>query len=286
MKNLEQTLAEWRASTPKHVSAASIKLSDNFQPRVTNVVPFRSRSRLDAESENHVQRFRARLQSAEAPDLDPVLVAEIDGYLWLVDGHHRLKAYRGVGRRSIPACVRQMDQAEAVILSKLVNCDGAKLPMHADQLRDAAWQYLAVVTERGTRPLPPGNSTRSIATRFAGVSHTTIAAMLRRLPSIKVKDYQAAALDPATRWPRWTHCKSTGVWKDFTALVPLAERQQRSAKKIVAALWRMRDRAEISVFVAAMRMAATQAAADRIDGLPEALSAIADADNFDDDDAL
>jgi hypothetical protein len=85
------------------------------------------------------------LKASHDVQLEPLLVAEIEGRLGVVDGHHRLKAYRRAQRETIPAPVMPMNRQQAVLVSKLLNCADRALEMHPEQRRDVAWQYLVVV---------------------------------------------------------------------------------------------------------------------------------------------
>ena len=154
MEKLDALLAEWRAGEPQQIALGRIKQAEAYQPRNVRLAPFKQRARLESESEAHVADLAAKL--GDGRDLDPQLVASIGGTLYLIDGHHRMKAYRRAGRRSVPVRIRDSTEAEALAASKAANCDGVKLPMHAEQLREAAWQYLAMLTQQGRRELPDG----------------------------------------------------------------------------------------------------------------------------------
>jgi ParB-like chromosome segregation protein Spo0J len=166
-----------------------------------------------------------------------VLVADVGGGLFVVDGHHRLKAYRRAQRETIPARVYPMDRHRAVVVSKLVNCGERALEMHPEQCRDAAWQYLAAVTRRGAMKLPPGDSCRTLAGRF-GIGKDTVSNMLRKLPKVNPTDY-AGALDPGTGWPRWrTVREGPAGWKQDLEEMDVEQvtqhRAEAMAKKIGA----------------------------------------------------
>src|SRR3546814_11093632 len=116
--------------------------------------------------------------------------------LFVGDGHHRLKAYRRAQRETIPARVYPMDRRMAVLVSKLVNCDERALEMHAEQRRDAAWQYLAAVTRQGKAGMPEGDSCRTVAGRF-GISAPTVPRMVRKLPPTAPQNFNPETHDPA-----------------------------------------------------------------------------------------
>ncbi len=212
MEKIKQTLADWRRLPAALVPIAQIECDPGLQPRSMDAVPVKHRHRLDELSTTHVERLRAKLLTTDM-EAEAVLIADCQGRLLMVDGHHRLDAYRKAGRGEIPARVRNMDWAHAVMVSKLVNCDHTKLPLHSEQARDAAWQFLAVVTRRGTRGLPRGLSLRTIAAEF-GASKSTVARMLERLSTVKPEEYGPEACDPGTEWPRWRYVRGN-AWRDI-----------------------------------------------------------------------
>jgi len=209
MKELIETLVQWRSLPPTRVSLGRIKVEPQYQPRNNFVIPYADREKAENASEAHIARLT---DLAEDADLDPLLLADVDGRLVLVDGHHRLKAYRRAGKRDAPACVLKTTGESALMVSKLVNCDGVKLPMHAEQSRECAWQYLAQVTAQGRLELPEGTSRRQIGRTF-GTSRETIGSMLRILPTVNRADFQQEACDPGTGWPLWRFVKGN-AWRD------------------------------------------------------------------------
>jgi hypothetical protein len=217
--------------------------------------------------------MRAQLDACNGHELEPLLVARIEGVLYLGDGHHRLIAYRLARRKEAPVRIRDMDMQAAVALSKLVNCDGAKLRMHDEQRKDAAWQSMAIVAVRGRAPL--AESLRAFAARF-GIGHETARRMRDRLQTIRTEDYPSVALDPGTGWPRWKYVKSSGFWKDRDALLGSDEKHRRRVEKGAAQLWKQRDRHGTDVFLAALRLFAMQAAEHTDETEAEAAAACAD----------
>jgi hypothetical protein len=198
-------------------------------------------------------------------DLDPLLVARIDGALFLIDGHHRMKAYRRAGRLSAPARISETSELDALMASKAVNCDGVKLPMHPEQQREAAWQYLAMQTKRGRRELPAGESLRSVG-RLFGVGHDTIARMARRLPEVSPSDFTTDACDPGTGWPQWRHVKGNACRERFADVPNDAVESQRDERR-AATLGKLIERDGLDAFLRSLRLLeveAIDAAADRL----------------------
>jgi ParB-like chromosome segregation protein Spo0J len=241
---------------------ASLETDDALQPRVARMVPFQEKSRVEGRSEVHIATMRLALEAAQSIELEPVLVAELDGHLFVVDGHHRLKAYSRAKRETIPARVMPMDHHMAVMVSKLVNCEERSLEMHSEQRRDAAWQYLAAVTRRGANGLPEGESLRGIAGRF-GISKDTVSSMLRQLPKVNPKDWSTEAHDPGTGFPRWRYVReSNGGWHDMKQEMDVEQITQHEAEKLAKRIGALMDKATPEAVRRAVRMLGIEAAMD------------------------
>lgn len=278
MDRLERELAEWRATPPRDLPLSKVEIDPALQPRDERLVSFRDRPRADAASQDHIDRMRHHLEANTGHTVEPVLVADVEGTLYLVDGHHRLRAHKLARRRQVPARVRRMTRERAVLLSKLVNLDGVKLPMHAEQRRDAAWQYLAEVTMRGRLPLPEGESQRTVRARFGIGSKDTIGAMLRKLPKVNPTDYPSDACDPGTGWPRWRHARGSGAPIDeWLAKLDPEQRTEREAERIAGKLAKLRDKADPEAWRRALHLLAKDAKADRDDS--EAVRALLESED-------
>ncbi|MFK2904838.1 ParB-like nuclease domain-containing protein [Dyella ginsengisoli] len=229
--NIEQALQRLQSADVQMLPLAELKTDDTFQPREVRMVPFREQAGVERRSEDHIAVMRLALEAAQGTELEPVLVADVQGSRYVVDGHHRLTAYRRAQRETIPARVMPMDRAQAVLVSKLVNCAGRALEMHAEQRRDAAWQYLAAVTKRGAVSLPTRESTRTVGALFS-VSHSTVARMLRKLPEVNPRDWSTAAFDPGTGFPRWRYVREAGAgWQDMKERLDVEQLTQHEAEK-------------------------------------------------------
>lgn len=257
MEKLETLLARWRCLEPQAVPLGRLKSHPMFQPRDTRLAPYRDRGRLESESERHVDDLASKLEDGR--DLEPVLAARIDGKLWLIDGHHRLKAYRRRQRSTVPARIMDTTRDAALMVSKAVNCDGVKLPMHAEQKREAAWQYLAMRTNRGRRELPDGESLRAIGRTF-GVGKDTMARMHREyVPKVNPSDYSAEACDPGTGWPQWKHVKGN-AWRDAFDDADGEARERHKDERRAAKLATMIERDGLDAFLRSVRLLAVEAA--------------------------
>ena len=232
-----QALERLKSVQAKLVPLRDILTNPAMQPRVERMIPIRDTGRAKESSERHICTFRQVLESLEGNELEPILIAFItertpilEPGLYVVDGHHRLKAYERTGREAIPARILPMDCRTAVMVSKLVNCTGRSLEMHPEQCRDAAWQYLADVTQRGAAELPKGESLRSVAARY-GISKGTVSSMLAYLPSVELKGFHPMTIDPGTGWPRWRYVREAGKgWHTSLPATP-GERFNREAEK-------------------------------------------------------
>lgn len=232
-----QALERLRSTEAKLVPLQDVLVNPAMQPRIESMIPFKDKGRAREGSERHIATFQQILESSEKSELEPILVAAITEQtpvlkpgLYVVDGHHRLKAYRRSGRKMIPTRILSMDCREAVIVSKTVNCTGRSLEMHPEQCRDAAWQYLADVTQRGAIGLPEGESLRSVAARY-GISKSTVSSMLTYLPNVELKGFHPMTLDPGTGWPRWRYVREAGrSWHTNLPATP-GERFDREAGK-------------------------------------------------------
>ncbi|WEN14646.1 ParB N-terminal domain-containing protein [Rhodanobacter sp. AS-Z3] len=265
MEKIQGTLTGWLALPVTMILLEEIETDEALQPRTRDVVAARDRYRLDEASELHIARLRDDLAAFPGKEAEPLLVAEVGGRRLLVDGHHRREAYRLARRRVAPVRLLRMSMSEAVMVSKLVNCGGVKLPLHPEQAKEAAWQYLAHITGRGRRPLPPGQSRRGIAGTF-GVSKSTVCRMIEALPKVKLGDFGDDALDPGTGWPRWRHCRGN-AWRDVFDDISLDDRLRLKAEKLAERLAAMLDKAGPKV----SRMAAEILLAERKDGAVELL---------------
>ncbi|GAA3925294.1 ParB/RepB/Spo0J family partition protein [Luteimonas lutimaris] len=207
MKACPLSLEWWQTTAATTVPLGELKEDPRLQPRAPEAIPVRDRITYRERSAAHVLELTTALQIATT--LAPLLVAEVDGVLYVVDGHHRLAAYRRASRTEAPVRVAKMTMAEAIAASKLVNCGQATLQVHNEQKREMAWQWLAEVTQRGAHPyLPPGVSLRDVEAYFGhGVSKDTIQNMLRQVAHVQPDEYSDAAKDPGTGWPRWRYVR-------------------------------------------------------------------------------
>ena len=188
-----------------------------------------------------------------------IFVGGENGVLYVVDGHHRLRAYRLSKRETIPARVLPMKHLTAVLVSKLVNCAGRALEMHKEQRYDAAWQWLAAVTHRGAKELPAGESFRSVAGRF-GFGKDTVRKMLRKLPKVNPKEWTDDAHDPGTGFPRWRYVNEHGAgWQDMQTEMTVEQLTQHEAERLAKKIGALLDKATPEAMTRALEMLANEA---------------------------
>ena len=271
MESTESVLARWQQQAPEELPAGRIKTDPAYQPRDITLAPFRDRARLERDSEKHIARLA---ECITAGPLDPLLVARIGTALFVVDGHHRLRAYKRAARRQVKARVLSVTPEQARLVSKLVNCSGAKLALHAEQARECVWQTLAHLTGQGRTPLPPEMSARAIG-RTYGTSHETVRTMLRRLETVKVREYGPTACDPGTGWPRWRYVKENAIRSRFADVAADIQEQHRDAKR-AAKLAAMIEKDGTAAFLRSVSLLRDEALREAAEQMAEALPVEAD----------
>jgi len=258
---VEQALQQLQAATVQTVPLSALKTDDALQPRVIRMVPFKAQGGVESRSEEHIGSMRLALEASHSIQLKPVLVAEMEEGLFVVDGHHRLKAYRQAHRQTIPARVYPMDRQRAVLVSKLVNCTERALPMHSEQRLDAAWQYLAAVTGRGSREMPP---VRTIVGLF-GIGYGTAQRMRHKIPEVNPKDWNPEALDGGTGWPRWRYVREAGAgWLDMKEKMDVEQVMQHEAEKLARKIGALMEKATPEAVRRAIHMLGIEAQLDTV----------------------
>jgi uncharacterized ParB-like nuclease family protein len=261
--DVERSLQRLQVAEVQYLPLKALSTDEAFQPREARMIPFREQGKVERRSEEHAGTMRFVLEAASSNQLEPVLVADIEGGLYVVDGHHRMKAYQGAQRAAIPARVLPMSRREAVLVSKLVNCSDRALEMHKEQRWDAAWQYIAAVAHRGTdgqpAKLPKGESLRTMRGRF-GISKDTTTKMLRTLPKVKLADFNPEALDPGTGFPRWRYVNERGAgWHEMKEKMTVEQLTQHEAERLAKKIGALLDKATPEAMARALEMLANEA---------------------------
>jgi len=265
VEKLETLLKRWQAQDVCTVGIGKLRTDDALQPRDVRIAPFADRCRLQSESERHVARMAACLVDTE---LEPMLVADVGGVLFVVDGHHRLKAHKRARERQARVRVLPMAWSDAVAASKLVNCGGAKLPLHAEQARECLWQFMAAATQHGM--LSPDVSDRQLGRTF-GTSRETVGAMRRRLSKVNPHDFNADALDPGTGWPRWKYVKGNAI-RDRLDDVPQDARERVADERRAAKLAAMITKDGPDAFLRSIALLKNEAIAEAAAAMAEAMA--------------
>ena len=273
----DEILEQFKSAPVRLIPIEDAQTDEAFQPRVLRLVPIRDKGRLEESSAQHIATLRLILEGSQQSQLDPILLADIKepkpssaSGLHVVDGHHRLKAYEKADRTLIPAHVLPMDYRTAVLSSKLVNCTKRALPMHPEQCREAAWQYVAELTQRGATDLPAGESLRTVGSRF-GISKNTVLSMLSYLARVGVEldDFHPVTLDPGTGWPRWRHVREAGQpWRTCLPSSP-EEQLDREAERLARQIVKIVDSSSPTARARALEMLANEevSATDQIESV-------------------
>jgi uncharacterized ParB-like nuclease family protein len=219
-----------------------------LQPRDPALLHARDRDRQEQQSAAHIEDMARLLKADSKADLVAVRIADVAGELYLVDGHHRFKAYKRAKRETIPAHVAPMTLVQASNASKLANVTHTKLEMKPAQKRNALWHHLRALTHDGTQDLPHGVSQRKLAGLF-GCTHDTVARMLRKVAEVDPTAFPEEHRDGITGWPHWRYVSETARNGMYQAMHPdsrLSWKADKYRKKLVR-LWETTDREAIEL---------------------------------------
>jgi len=132
-----------RVATFKKQKEQQVRLRDlgiGYQSRRPQVESLKNQQRDTIESKEHSARM---LQSLEAGEpLDPVLVTEVEGKLRLIDGYHRLAAYRQYGADTITAHVVRADAKTSTLLSYECNLKSEHKSVSQEQQMQQRWEVV------------------------------------------------------------------------------------------------------------------------------------------------
>lgn len=265
--NVWGTLEAMQTSQVTAVILSEVKIHPHLQPRSDRLIPFKDKRRSEKQSEDHSQMLCLALEASEEIELEPIWLAQIPETpeksittgLYVIDGHHRLKAYKKAKRIRIPARIQRMDFALAVMASKPANCSGCKLAMHKEQRLDAAWQYLTMIMGRGARPLlPHGESLRTVAGKF-GIGHNTVSRMLGALREVRLEEFPPNTRDPGMGWPRWKYVRMPkSIWQTPLEMLPDSARTLRNAEALARRIVNMIENSEPEERALALQMLASE----------------------------
>lgn len=254
MEKLTEEGAQVRA-----VNVAELRTHPALQARDPAQLKERERVRQEEQSKLHIRDMALLLKADPAAELVPLHVADVEGALYVVDGHHRLAAYRRANRETAPAQVRRMSLEKASHQSKLANIGHTKIEMRPEQKRNALWHHLSALTWKGSRGLPSRFSQRSLSGTF-GVSLDTVQRMLKRLPEVVPEEYPAEHRDAITGWPHWRFVKRSARAEMYQAMAPEARVrwQADKYKRKLAKLWEQYPAEALQVAHAELRAEAAE----------------------------
>jgi hypothetical protein len=175
---LESLEAEWLAS-PKSAQALPDRLSllkINLMPEVFQCrTAFNPKTGTTDDGKPHIAGMVVALTGSGVADLDPLTVLRVGSRAILIDGHHRLAAYKSAKRSDAP--VRYFtDSPKAALVSLGQENRKTKLTMSSSEKSEWAWRL--VCSEMYSK---------SEECRASGASDGTVGAMRRALKELKAK---------------------------------------------------------------------------------------------------
>lgn len=178
---------EESAEFPRRLPLDSVELlPEVFQPRS------RRDSASGVEDQHHVETLSRHLRANPDYDLDAVTVLPIQGRYILIEGHHRLAAYKLRGRSNVPVEVFRGTPDEALIHSGSVNRRD-HLDMTAADRSQRAWELVCSQRPFKVEQIVDGS----------GVSSRTVKTMRSKL-----KDYTEQGQEPPETWHEVLHGKA------------------------------------------------------------------------------
>jgi hypothetical protein len=89
-------------------------------------------------SKSHIEELRERLKLSE---LDAITVFNVGGSWYVIDGHHRLEAYRLEGRKQIPVTVFKGNAKDALFYGVKENSK-SKISLTKEQRSELCWRFI------------------------------------------------------------------------------------------------------------------------------------------------
>lgn len=153
---------------------ADIEQSPRFQTRKPSVERKAGRIAIRDADKAMMEKLVSDLQNPNHTT-DPVTLCRVDERLIIVDGHHRLDAYRQAGRCDIPSRVIETTEQEAQTLAAIMNGYSTTVPRGPEEQAEIAWRE--VVSKHDGEKWEGGWSARQLA-KAVGVSPKTIDRMV------------------------------------------------------------------------------------------------------------
>ena len=127
-----------------------LKTSPELQVRTSDLDLTGKKMRLQ-----HIENLAAKLTGKK--QLRPIEIGFCGGEFWVLDGHHRLEAYKQAKRCSIPAYVRTFKTWTDLKAWTLLNANedtNQSLNMSQTERVNQAWQFYCLTTEFGKKKSP------------------------------------------------------------------------------------------------------------------------------------
>lgn len=190
-----------------------------------------------ATERHHVEMLCKALRNGDGP-FDPLTVwREPDKRrLYVIDGHHRIAAYRRFGwTQTVPVIIHRCPYRQALLLVSAENRK-TRLPVSYAEKADWAWRLVS-----------EGGNTQEAIASSAGVSRSTLTAMAKALRKIS-----AEGTTPSTSWSAARMQANGEDFQPMTKDERDAQRQQRAerlAKQIRGAMSKAakRDAEEVAM---------------------------------------
>jgi ParB-like chromosome segregation protein Spo0J len=204
LETLQQIEATEERTTnrPSHLKVKNIHVADQvFQPR--------SMEGNIAESLDHIEEL-ARVLRTQGRPLDPILVTPVGKRFFVVDGHHRLSAYRAEKwSEAIPVEVLDAPFKEARETAIALNIKN-KLPMTKNDKYELAWDLVK-----------SGDYSKSKIMEMTTVADGTVANMRRTLRSLE----ESEAYSENMSWRQARRHQSAADKQDYDEWVDQAAKK-------------------------------------------------------------
>lgn len=212
---LDDLQAQWEAQESQEQPESPSRLPlDSL-----SLLPSLYQSRADYEDSSgvvdthHVAVLVASLKGSRNTDLDPIKVLRVGTRNIVVDGHHRLKAYRNSGHQDIPVEFISGGPKHALLVAGAEN-KKTRLTMHAAERSERAWTL--VIT---------GLFSKQEIVDGSGASGTTVSNMRRKWNALvkaqkEIPDSWREANRRAGDWdPEWSKQMAQKWAKGITGAV-------------------------------------------------------------------
>tara|TARA_R100001129_G_scaffold135008_1_gene96486 strand:+ start:42630 stop:43406 length:777 start_codon:yes stop_codon:yes gene_type:complete len=175
--------------------------------------------RMSAVFEKHVSDLRTALRNAG--ELASILVMPIDDHAVVIDGHHRLEAYRMENRSTIPVEFFVGSVLDALLRSGSENSK-VTLPLSLEQRGNFAWRLVQL---RNAVDVPGWIYSRREISISAGISEGTVANMRRAVHKLG---------DEASTHITWRSAQEAAAGLEPPDLKPFGEEELEHRAQMVA----------------------------------------------------